>query len=54
MLTTDHDAPRPYPRLSEAQKDRILAELAQQYALNNLRPVGEGEEITPSHNTTPE
>jgi hypothetical protein len=47
MLTTDHDAPRPYPRLSEAQKDRLLAELAQAYALNNLRPVGEARQAPP-------
>jgi hypothetical protein len=39
MLTTERDAPRPYPRRSAAQKDRILAELAQEYALGNLRPV---------------
>jgi hypothetical protein len=44
MLTTDHDAPRPYPRLTEAQKARVLAELAQEYALDNLRPVDQAKQ----------
>jgi hypothetical protein len=39
---TDHDAARPYPRLTEAQKARVLAELLQEYALDNLRPIGQG------------
>jgi len=50
MLTTDHDAPKPYPRLTEAQKARVLAELLQEYALDNLRPVGQGGTST----STPE
>jgi hypothetical protein len=54
MLTTDHDAPRCYPRLTAEQMRRVLAELAQEYALGNLRPVGEGEEIIPAYNTQPE
>jgi hypothetical protein len=33
MLTTDHDAPRPYPRLSEAQKARVLSEVAMYFTL---------------------
>jgi hypothetical protein len=36
---TNDDSPRPYPRLTEAQKARVLAELAQEYALDNLRPI---------------
>jgi hypothetical protein len=32
-----HLDPRPYPRLTAEQKDRMLADLAQEYALNNLR-----------------
>jgi hypothetical protein len=41
MLNTDHDAPRPYPRLTAEQIERVLAELAQEYVLGNLRPVQE-------------
>jgi hypothetical protein len=42
---TDVDTPTPYPRLSAAQMQRVLAELAQEYRLDNLRlmrkaPVG--------------
>jgi hypothetical protein len=33
------DPPRDYPRLTEAQKARILADLLMEYHLNNLRPV---------------
>jgi hypothetical protein len=36
----DADTPRPYPRLTAAQKARVLAELAQEYALGHLRPSG--------------
>jgi hypothetical protein len=38
MSEDHHDALRPYPRLTEAQKDRMLADLLQEYRLNNLRP----------------
>jgi hypothetical protein len=31
-----------YERLSDEAKARVLAELAQEYALGNLRPVQEG------------
>jgi hypothetical protein len=37
----DANAPRPYPRLTAAQIARVLAELAQEYALDNLRPAGQ-------------
>jgi hypothetical protein len=47
MLTTDHDVPRPYPRLTAEQRARVLAELAQEYALGNLRPVGEARHSSP-------
>jgi hypothetical protein len=45
MATTDlpveqHDTRRPYPRLTEAQKARILADLLTEYRLNNLRLAG--------------
>jgi hypothetical protein len=33
---TNPDAPRPYPRLTEGQKQRVLLELGQEYRLNNL------------------
>jgi hypothetical protein len=46
MLTTDHDAPRPYPRLSEEQMRRVLADLLWAYALGNLRPVQHGTGAT--------
>jgi hypothetical protein len=46
MLTTDHEAPRPYPRLSEVQKARVLDELIQEYALDNLRPVQHNTVVT--------
>jgi hypothetical protein len=46
MLSTDHDTRRPYPKLSEAQKDRILADLLQEYRLDNLRPVREARHTT--------
>ena len=54
MRTADHDAPRPYPRLSAEQIETVLAELAQEYALGNLRPVGTGEDIIPAYNTQSE
>jgi hypothetical protein len=34
---TESDAPTPYPRLSAVQRRRVLAELAQEYRLDNLR-----------------
>jgi hypothetical protein len=37
-VVTDPDAPRPHPRLSEAERTRVLDELAQEYAWGNLRP----------------
>ena len=40
-------ARRPYPRLTAAQKDRVLAELLQEYRLDNLRPVREGRGPAP-------
>jgi hypothetical protein len=39
---TEPDTLKPYPRLTEAQKARVLAELLQEYALDNLRPIGQG------------
>jgi hypothetical protein len=36
-ISTDPDAPPPYPRLSAAAKQRVLRELAQEYRLDNLR-----------------
>ena len=33
-----------YPKLTEEQKARVLAELAQEFALNNLRPQQKGGE----------
>jgi hypothetical protein len=47
-------APKSYPKLSEAQKDRLLADLLWEYALGNLRPVGRGEDIIPATKSTPE
>jgi hypothetical protein len=40
MLTTDHDVPRPYPRLSAAQKDEVLREVARYFALALAEPEG--------------
>jgi hypothetical protein len=34
---------RPYPRLTDAAKARVLQELAQVFALNNLRPAKAAE-----------
>jgi hypothetical protein len=49
------DAQRPYPRLTEAQKVRVLTELLQEYRLNNLRPVRTVEakayEVEEAHET---
>jgi hypothetical protein len=39
-----HDTPRPYPRLSEAQMVRMLAELVQEEALGHPRPIREDRE----------
>ncbi len=35
-------AERPYPKLTPAQKARVLAELLQEAQLGNLRPKGGG------------
>jgi hypothetical protein len=40
------DATRPYSRLTEAQKARILADLLTEYALGNLRPVRTATVVT--------
>jgi hypothetical protein len=44
--TPTDDAAMAYPRLSAAAKQRVLQELAQEFALNNLRALRriEGEE----------
>jgi hypothetical protein len=47
MIPPDHDAARPYPRLTEAQKARVLDELLQEYALENLRPVSQDRQEDP-------
>jgi hypothetical protein len=33
MLTADNEAPRPYPRLSAAQIERVLSEVARYFAM---------------------
>jgi hypothetical protein len=40
MRTTDHDTPRPYPRLTPAQKEHILREVARYFALALAEPEG--------------
>jgi hypothetical protein len=41
---------RPYPRLTEAQKERVLSELGQEYDMKNLRPTHEaGDTASPNH-----
>jgi Domain of unknown function DUF29 len=45
---TTHDVPRPYPRLSEEQMDRLLPQVAQYFAaLKTFRPAGGTDEPTP-------
>jgi hypothetical protein len=44
------NTPKLYPQLSEVQKDRIFADLLQEYRLNNLRPVREpGDNAFPDY-----
>jgi hypothetical protein len=47
---SDAETPRRYPKLTEAQKQRILSELLQEYRLDNLRPVREAEDTASPDN----
>jgi hypothetical protein len=49
LLAERHET-QPYPRPTEAQVDRILADLLTEYRLNNLRPVQKaGDTMPPDH-----
>jgi endonuclease YncB( thermonuclease family) len=47
-ITQIEERMRPYPRLTDAAKARVLQELAQKFVLNNLRPAG-GTTATDCH-----